>query len=110
MDCRTQGDNSGASETDVMLESVRHLRRFNVAAVDGTIGTIRDVLLDTSSWCIRYLFVATGRWVPCRTVLISPIEVDRIDRASQSVTLAVTHEAGSTQPAHRDASPGVARG
>jgi hypothetical protein len=75
-----------------MLDSVRHLRRFNVAAVDGMIGTIRDVLFDTSSWCIRYLFVATGRWVPCRTVLISLIDVDRIDRAGQSVTLAVTHE------------------
>jgi hypothetical protein len=75
-----------------MLHRARCLRRFQVAAIDRTIGTIADVLFDTRWWCIRYFLVATGRWVPCRSVLISPISVDRMDWAARCIALALTHE------------------
>jgi len=68
-----------------MLRGIGDLRRFTVAATDGTLGSVRDVYFDDRSWSVRYLVVDAGNWLPGRRVLVSPIPV----RSPGSTTLHV---------------------
>lgn len=54
---------------------------YRVAARDGGLGHIDDVILDDDNWSVRYLVVDTkDRW-PGKKVLLVP---DRVIRASRA--------------------------
>src|SRR5260370_22448467 len=46
-----------------------------MAAIDGALGRVAALYFDALSWTVRYLVVDTGRWLPGRQVLISPLSV-----------------------------------
>lgn len=50
-----------------------HRRAFS--ATDGEIGHCSDLLIDDRDWTVRYLVVDTGRWLPGRQVVLSPLEI-----------------------------------
>ena len=75
-----------------MLRTVRELQGCSIQATDGAIGRIDELLFDDEKWVIRYLVVDTGKWLPGRRVLLSPISVSRTDWASQVVELRLTRE------------------
>jgi hypothetical protein len=56
-----------------MLRSVNDLVGYVLAAEDGEIGRCKDFLFDDLSWAVRYMVADTGKWLPGRKVLISPI-------------------------------------
>jgi len=58
-----------------MLRAAGDFKGLPVAAVDGDIGSVRDLYFDDLTWTIRYLVVDTGTWLPGRQVLISPLSV-----------------------------------
>jgi uncharacterized protein YrrD len=58
-----------------MLYRVKGLFRFAMGATDGDIGEVTDVYFDDERWILRYMVVATGRWLLGRKVLISPMSV-----------------------------------
>ena len=62
-----------------MLQSVNELHSFTIHAHDGEIGAIQDVLWDDAHWTIRYLVVDTGKWLPGRSVLLSPAAARFVD-------------------------------
>src|SRR5579884_2428854 len=72
-----------------MIRAAEDLRRFTIGATDGDIGEVQDVYFDDERWGIRYLVVDTGKWLPGRKVLISPLAVRATDwaRARLDVTL-----------------------
>ena len=43
-----------------------------INAVDGEIGSVRDLYFDDQTWSVRYLVVDTGKWLPGRKVLVAP--------------------------------------
>lgn len=55
-----------------MLYNIKDLYGHSLAALDGTIGHIRDFYVDDRHWNVRYLVVDTGTWLPGRRVLIAP--------------------------------------
>jgi sporulation protein YlmC with PRC-barrel domain len=55
------------------------LRGHAILATDGVIGDVDDLYFDDEDWAIRYLVVDTGKWLPGRRVLISPLAVGRPD-------------------------------
>jgi len=55
-----------------MLRSVKGLHGHEIHAVDGDIGYVKDFYIDDETWTIQYLVVDTGRWIPGKSVLISP--------------------------------------
>ena len=73
-----------------MLLALSALKGYTVAARDGDIGTIRDVLFDDKTWTIRWLVVDTGTWLSTRKVLIQPSSVEKIDYQSEAVFFALT--------------------
>ncbi|HKQ27159.1 MAG TPA: hypothetical protein VJT77_01085 [Burkholderiales bacterium] len=67
--------NPEAIEMVKALRSVRALRRKPVAAKDGRIGGLLDVLFDDRTWAVRYFVVDNGRPMPQRHVLVEPHRV-----------------------------------
>jgi uncharacterized protein YrrD len=72
-----------------MSHTIKELFGFTIGATDGEIGDVTDVYFDDERWTIRYMVVATGRWLHGRKVLISPISVRGLswDDAVMDVTL-----------------------
>src|SRR5919108_3489571 len=62
-----------------MLCNMRSLRGYTLRATDGEIGSVDDFYFDDEAWAIRYLVVDTGKWLPGRKVLISPISLGPVD-------------------------------
>jgi hypothetical protein len=40
-----------------MTRGISDLKRFTIAATDGPLGHVKDVLVDDQAWAIRYLVV-----------------------------------------------------
>jgi uncharacterized protein YrrD len=81
-----------------MIRSVTHLKRFEVVATDGPIGSIEDFYFDAERWAVRYLIVDTGKWLPGRRVLISPVSVTRAEWGEQRLVLSITRDQVKNSP------------
>lgn len=68
-----------------MLYKLNDLKGLTIKAKDGEIGEVDDFYFDDERWTIRYLVVDTGKWLPGRKVLISPISLGKADRSNQRV-------------------------
>lgn len=75
-----------------MLNSVKKLQGFTVAAVDGEAGNIKEIYFDDERWTVRYLVVETGGWFTGRKVLISPFAVESLDWNGEGLRLNLTRE------------------
>ena len=75
-----------------MIRSVKHLKRFDIVATDGSIGAVDDFYFDDERWAIRYIVVDTGKWLPGRRVLISPYSVIHLAWGEQQVRLSMTRD------------------
>ncbi|HLP26551.1 MAG TPA: PRC-barrel domain-containing protein, partial [Acidobacteriota bacterium] len=49
---------------DPHLRSARHVRGYRLAATDGSIGVLEDLLLEPKSWRIAFLIADTNGWLP----------------------------------------------
>ncbi len=58
-----------------MLRSTRELKDYVIEAKDGDIGRCHDFLFDDEDWVVRYMVADTGKWIPNRRVLLSPISL-----------------------------------
>lgn len=59
-----------------MLRNVSEITGYTLLADDGEIGRCKDFLVEDEMWTIRYMVADTGKWLPGRKVLISPISLD----------------------------------
>ena len=82
-----------------MIRSVKHLKRFDIVATDGSIGAVDDFYFDDERWVVRYIVVDTGKWLPGRRVLISPYSVIRTEWGEQRVLLSITRGQVKDSPA-----------
>ena len=80
-----------------MLSAASGLNGLSIAAVDGDIGSIRDLYFDDIRWTVRYLVVDTGSWLPGRQVLISPLSV-RGERLADKVPVNLSREQVENSP------------
>lgn len=62
-----------------MLRNVEKLIGYHIKAMDGRFGKVDDFLFDDMGWTIRYLVADTGRWLPGRKVLLSPMSIGHLD-------------------------------
>lgn len=81
-----------------LLERAEDLRSFNevtgyhIAANDGDVGHIDDLLVDGESWTVRFLIVRTGNWFSDKHVLIAPDSVESIRWSERAVHVALRRE------------------
>ena len=56
-----------------MLTPTSEIHGYTIAAVDGKIGQVSDVLFGDKSWLIRWVVIETGTWLSNRKVLLPPL-------------------------------------
>ena len=75
-----------------MIRSVKDMKKLAIVATDGPIGSLDDVYFDDERWAIRYVVVDTGRWLPGRRVLISPLSVSGTEWNEQGLLLSISRD------------------
>jgi sporulation protein YlmC with PRC-barrel domain len=91
-----------------LLRSLADLKNYRIAAIDGTVGTVHDLLFDDHAWQVRYFVVDTGTWLPGRKVLISPTVARRTAWQSRHIRVTLTRDQVREAP-QIDADPPVSR-
>lgn len=84
----TPGDDLRAgerSEQDPNLRSAQEVQGYGIEARDGSIGHVKDFLVDERAWAIRWMVVATRNWWPGKHVLISPQWIRRVSWDASAV-------------------------
>jgi uncharacterized protein YrrD len=81
-----------------LLRSAREVVGYDVAAADGDIGHVVDLLIDDASWTIRHLVVDTGNRLPGRKVLIAPDRLRSVDWAERYILLDLSRRAVEISP------------
>lgn len=91
-----------------MLRDLNALEGYVLKATDGEIGRCKDFLFDDERWTVRYMVADTGKWLPKRKVLISPISLGRPDWGSKRFPVHLTRKMVEESP-HIDSDAPVSR-
>jgi uncharacterized protein YrrD len=89
----------------------RHLRGtgqvagYAIAARDGTIGHVDDLIIDDETWTIRYFAIDTRNWWPGKKVLLSPRWITRVGWQEKQVFVDLPREEIKSSPEYNDAAP-----
>jgi hypothetical protein len=74
-----------------MLSTV-DLLKLKVHALDGDVGSVRDVLFSDEDWTVRHLVIDTGSWIFGRHVLIDPEAISDPEALSGALELDLTRD------------------
>lgn len=73
-----------------MQRSIKEIQDYVLEADDGEIGRCKDFIFDDGSWTVRYMVADTGKWLPKKKVLISPISLGKADWESKTYRVELT--------------------
>jgi len=79
-----------APTQDAHLRSASEINGYHLEATDGSIGHVRDLVVDDETWLVSYMVVATTNWWPSKSVLISPRWATRISWHDRRIDVAMT--------------------
>jgi sporulation protein YlmC with PRC-barrel domain len=88
---------SGADDNS-RLRSAKQLIGHRVQAIDGAIGRVADVLVDTEARSVPQLAVAIMNWLPGRRVTVPAKHVQGINGANRRVFLDISRNAVRSAP------------
>ena len=81
-----------------MLWNASKIEGYTVAASDGDIGTVSDLLFDDQSWQIRWLVVDTGTWFTERKVLLPTSTLGHADVQAERFSVKLTRQQVKDSP------------
>lgn len=81
-----------------MLWNASKIKGYTVAATDGDIGTVSDLLFDDQSWHIRWLVVDTGTWFTERKVLLPTSTLGHADTQAERFSVKLTRQQVKDSP------------
>jgi hypothetical protein len=81
-----------------MLFAGSALKGYSIAARDGGIGTVADLLFDDTRWNVRWVVVDTGTWLTSRKVLLHPSAVTAADHEARELAVALTKQQVEDSP------------
>jgi hypothetical protein len=93
-----------ADDQPVRAPANPHLRSsdevigYRIRAEDGTVGELRDLILEEPTWRIGYLDVGTGSWLLGKEVLIACAWLEAIDWSTKEVGTVLTRGAIKSAP------------
>lgn len=70
---------------DPHLRSYRVVRGYEVSSSQGNFGSVRDFVVDDRGWEVYSLIVRMSRWLPRKTVMVSPHWASEIDWAAGTI-------------------------
>jgi len=81
-----------------MLRDLDEIRGYVLLAEDGEIGRCEDFLFDDHYWTIRHMVADTGKWLPGRKVLISPIALEQPEWRTKRLPVRLAREMIENSP------------
>ncbi len=81
-----------------MLRRASAIAGYAIAASDGRIGTVNDILFDDASWLVRWLVVDTGKWLTGRKVLLPPSVLGQLDPGGREFAVSLTMQQVKDSP------------
>lgn len=73
---------------DPHLRSAWDVAGYEVSAIEGEVGRLKDYVRDDTNWHLGYLIVGTGSWLNSQNLLISSRWVESISWAHHRIYLA----------------------
>ena len=89
-------------DPDPNLRSTRAVSGYRIEAEDGTIGHVKDFIVEDVSWRIRYLVIDTRNWWPGRHVVISPHWIERVSWEESRVFVHLSRDVIRQAPEYSD--------
>jgi sporulation protein YlmC with PRC-barrel domain len=83
---------------DTHLRSTQKVKGYNIQAIDGEIGYVKDFIIDDEKWNLAFLVVDTHNWLPGRKVLVSPNWIKNIDWNEKKVYVNLSQESIKNSP------------
>jgi uncharacterized protein YrrD len=77
---------------DPNLRSAAEVEGYHVAAKDGDIGHVDDLLIDDTDWTLHYMVIDTRNWLPGKKVLVAPAWTSGIDWAGKKLQVDADRE------------------
>jgi len=75
-----------------MLDSMKRLRWYQVAATDARVGLVEDVYFDSHSWDVRYLVVEKGMLLWRRRYFVPALAVAEVEPHERRLQLRLSKE------------------
>jgi hypothetical protein len=100
-DLEARGDH--ATPDDCHLRSSNAVSGHHIAATDGDIGHLEDLLVDDRTWAIRYLVVNTSNWWGGQRVLVAPGWIRDVSWSEAKVSIDLTRQAVKDAPPYDSA-------
>ncbi|WP_456279293.1 hypothetical protein [Bacillus sp. AK128] len=72
-----------------MYHEGKELKKYDIQATDGGIGTVYDFFFDDEKWTTRYLAIDTIKWLPSKKVLLSPMAIEAVHELENTVKIAL---------------------
>ena len=94
----TAGTGTPAKVGETPLRSIATISHFSISGSDAPLGYLNGLLIETTTWSIRYLIIDTGRQLPGKLVLLSPRSVTSIDWEQKIVRFDLTSDAVKNSP------------
>lgn len=88
-----------------MLKSCKELIKYKIAAEDGQIGSVKDVLFDDRVWTVQYLEVDTGGWLTGRRVVLPEKLLGPPDWSNRSIPVELTRSEVEQAPPIEEREP-----
>ncbi|MGI9521091.1 MAG: hypothetical protein ACR2PG_05515, partial [Hyphomicrobiaceae bacterium] len=86
----SQLDPSSAAFRDPHLRSLDTIGHYNVSASDGPLVHLHGLIVETSSWTVRYIIVDTGNFINAKLVLVAPLAIASIDWEREVILVSLT--------------------
>src|ERR1700735_3841184 len=81
-----------------MLWKASTIKGYAIAASDGHIGVISDLLFDDASWLVRWVVVDTGTWLSSRKVLLPPSALGHLHPDTNEFSVRLTKKEVADSP------------
>jgi hypothetical protein len=81
-----------------MLLKASAINDCAIAATDGRLGTVIDLLFDDASWLVRWMVVDTGNWLSGRKVLLPPSVLGHPDLTRREFAVTLTMQQVKDSP------------
>lgn len=104
------------AKVDAETDSQRHphlrsgnaIMKYDLHATDGDIGHVQGLIVDDTTWAIRYLIINTSNWWLGHQVLIAPKWIGAVNWIDSKVSVDLTQQAVKDAPGY-DSTSGLNR-
>jgi hypothetical protein len=87
------------------LRSTKDMGDYNLAASDGEVGRVEDLLIDPATWTIRYLVIDTRNSTDAKYVVVAPEWIDRVSWREAKVFTSLSRESIRPAPVYKAEAP-----